>query len=274
MKNVLVFAAPGAAGQLTDVHSLVMCSVLFVAFCLVSSGTYFWNDIFDVELDRLHPVKRFRPIASGVVTVGRGRIVGTLLITVGLGAAAIPNWRCSIAAAIYVALTLSYSAIWKRLAVVDIVVVASGFVIRAIVGALAIEVPPSAWFLLFVSFGSLFVVTGKRYAELRDLGVEATRARASLDVYSLGYLRLVLGTTLAVALLAYCRWAFDASTADHHHGTTYVLTVVPMCAALLRYALVLEQGHGAAPEEVFIADRPLQVLGALWLVAVAGAIYL
>ena len=155
-----------------------------------------------------------------------------------------------------------YSAWLKHVAVVDIVTVASGFVLRAAGGAVAVDVPMSNWFVLVTVFGSLFIVTGKRYAELREIGEDAPAVRATLADYTLGYLRIVLIVSCGAALVSYCQWAFETSDRTAADWPFYELSIVPMLTALLRYALVLEQGRGAAPEEVFASDRVLQLLGA------------
>ncbi|HRE03596.1 MAG TPA: decaprenyl-phosphate phosphoribosyltransferase, partial [Ilumatobacteraceae bacterium] len=272
-KNVLVFAAPGAAGVLTEATPLLEALVIFVAFCLASAGTYYWNDILDVEADRVHVKKRFRPIASGAVPLGVARVVGVALLAAGIGLSFTTRWQAGVACIVYIVLTSTYSAIWKHIAVVDLIAVASGFVIRAIAGAAATAVPMSSWFLLVTSFGALFIVTGKRYAELREHGESPSAARATLNDYSLGFLRIVLSVSCGATLVAYCIWAFEAADLAGAEWPLYQLSIVPMLAALLRYLLILEQGHGAAPEEIFIADRTLQVLGLVWVVIFGLAVY-
>jgi decaprenyl-phosphate phosphoribosyltransferase len=271
-KNVLVFAAPGAAGVLDNSGYLWRSIVMFVAFCMVSSGTYYWNDILDHEKDRNHPVKRFRPIASGELPLGLARIIGTVLLIGGVALAAVPRPQAALVAATYVLVTSLYSSVLKHIAVVDLVAVSAGFVLRAIGGAVATSVPMSTWFLLTTSFASLFIVTGKRYAELRELG-DAAQTRSTLDDYSLGYLRMVLSISCGAALVTYCIWAFDTKEIAGTTWPFYELSIVPMATALLRYTLVLEQGHGAAPEEIFIADRTLQVLGLVWAVVFGLGVY-
>ena len=155
----------------------------------------------------------------------------------------------------YVVLTSLYSTVLKHIAVVDLVAVASGFVLRAVAGAVATDVPMSKWFLLTISFASLFIVAGKRYAELRDLGDDAqTRARRSTTTRS-GFLRIVLSVSCGAALVTYCIWAFDTREAAGSTWPFYELSIIPMGTALLSYTLILEQGHGAAPEEIFAHDR-------------------
>jgi decaprenyl-phosphate phosphoribosyltransferase len=272
VKNLLVVAAPGAAGVLNEWPSLWRTIVIFVAFCLASSGTYFWNDLFDAESDRNHPTKQYRPIASGAVPVGLARLVGTTLLVVGIGLAATTRWQAALVVAAYVALTTLYSAVLKHIAVVDLIAVAAGFVLRAVAGAVATDVEMSKWFSLTISFASLFIVAGKRYAELRDLGEDA-QTRSTLDDYSLGFLRIVLSVSCAAALVTYCIWAFDTRELAGSTWPFYELSIIPMVTALLRYTLILEQGHGAAPEEIFAHDRVLQILGVIWILVFGIGVY-
>lgn len=272
-KNLLVFAAPGAAGVLDNWPALWRTGAIFVAFCLASSGTYFWNDLLDIDSDRNHPTKQHRPIASGAIPVGVARLVGTLLLLAGIGLAAATRWQAALVVAGYVVLTSLYSAVLKHIAVVDLIAVAAGFVLRAIAGAVATDVQMSKWFSLTTSFASLFIVAGKRYAELRDLG-EDSQTRSTLDEYSLGFLRLVLSVSCGAAMVTYCIWAFDTREAAGTTWPFYELSIIPMATALLRYTLILEQGHGAAPEEIFAHDRVLQVLGLIWIAMFGFGLYL
>jgi decaprenyl-phosphate phosphoribosyltransferase len=274
LKNILVFAAPGAAGVLDDGASLGRSALMFVAFCLGSSGTYFWNDVLDVEADRAHPTKSRRPIAAGLVGLGTARVIGSVLPVLALAvAASTGRWQPVAALATYMGLTLSYSFVWKHVAVLDLVVIASGFVLRAAAGAVAVDVPMSSWFLLVTTFGSLFIVTGKRYAELLELGDGAPDVRSTLGEYSEGFLRFMLAVNCGGALVSYCVWAFETKDLSGSDLPWYELSIVPMVTALFRYALVLDQGHGAAPEEVFHNDRVLQVLGVVWAAVFTVAVY-
>ncbi|CAN5555128.1 MAG: decaprenyl-phosphate phosphoribosyltransferase [Actinomycetota bacterium] len=276
-KNVLVFAAPGAAGVLDDPQELGLTVIAFIAMCLVASGTYYWNDLFDLEADRVHPDKKRRPIASGRIPVPLARTVGTILLLSGCGVAALTGrWQTVVVVAFYAVLTLSYTIVWKHVAVLDLVVVASGFVLRAVAGAVAVDVPMSDWFVLVTTFGSLFIVAGKRYAELHDLGDGATLTRTTLGEYSLQYLRMVVSVACGGTLLSYCMWAFERHEQTGSDLPLYQLTIVPMLAALLRYLLVLDRGdgHGAAPEDVFSDDRVLQLLGVTWIVIFGVAVYM
>ncbi|MEM9513489.1 MAG: decaprenyl-phosphate phosphoribosyltransferase [Actinomycetota bacterium] len=273
LKNVLVFAAPGAAGVLDQWHELWLTVVTFVAFCCAASATYLWNDLLDVEADRRHPTKRRRPIASGDLPIPVARAAVPVLAVVALGLTATTGrWQTPAVIAVYLALQLAYTVWLKHVAVLDVIAIASGFVLRAAAGAVAVDVPMSRWFVLCVTFGSLFIVVGKRYAELNEVGAEAD-VRATLAVYSTGYLRILLAVSMAGALISYCVWAFETGTLSTSDWPFYELSIVPMLAALFRYLLVLENGDGAAPEEVFASDRTLQLLGLCWLVIYGIAVY-
>jgi decaprenyl-phosphate phosphoribosyltransferase len=275
VKNLLVFAAPGAAGLLDGVDDLAMTALMFLAFCMAASGTYFVNDLFDIEADRAHPTKRARPIAAGVVPPGVARATGVVLLAGGLAlSSASGRWQTVAVLAVYVTVTLSYTVWLKHVPIVDLVIIASGFVLRAAIGASAVEVKMSSWFVLCVTFGSLFIVTGKRYAELREMGHDAATTRASLEEYTPGFLRIVLSVSLGAALLSYCLWAFETKEVSGTDLPFYELSIPPMLTALLRYALVLEQGHGSAPEEIFARDRLLQLMGVAWVIVFGLGVYL
>jgi decaprenyl-phosphate phosphoribosyltransferase len=272
VKNLLVFAAPGAAGVLQHADDLGATVLAFVAFCLAASGTYYLNDAADVEADRNHPTKRFRPVASGAVPVSlaRGLGIGFIVAGVVVGAAT-GSWHLPAVVAGYVALTTSYTIWLKHIAVVDLAAVAAGFVIRAVAGAAATGVEVSDWFLIVACFGSLFMVAGKRSAELEE-SVGSASTRAVLGAYSTSFLVHVRSVASGVTILAYVLWAFERAEGGGEFPW-YELSIVPFVLALLRYALRLDQGEGGAPEEVVLGDRTLQVLGIIWAVAFGLGVY-
>ena len=273
IKNVLVLAAPFGAGVITQADELVRTAIAFVLFCVAASGAYYLNDATDVDADRTHDRKRLRPVAAGVVPIGLARAVGLALlaIAIGVGFAAV-NTEFGIAIASYVAVTLAYTFWLKHEPVLDLAGVASGFLIRAIAGGVAAEVWISQWFIIVVGFSSLFIVTGKRSAEHVELGDARGGHRATLSTYSETFLRFVRGTATAAAFTAYCVWAFEKG-----EGTSgalwFELSILPFVMAMLRYALLLDQGQGGAPEEVFLRDRTLQGLGLLWAGLFAAGVY-
>lgn len=277
LKNVLVFAAPGAAGVLFHGHVLYRTLAAFGLFCVASAGTYFLNDVLDAAQDRRHPTKRLRPVASGQLPVPAAVGVAIGLMVVALGLSALLGPKFLVAMATYLVIPgVGYSLWLKHEPVFDIGAVAVGFIVRAVAGGLAAYVPLSDWFLIVASFGSLFMVVGKRYAEHLGLGVEAADHRSTLGRYTVAYLRYVGAVSSAVAIAGYCLWAFEKATPNGYtvHGAIWFqLSIAPFVLAILRYALVLESGGGGAPEDVVLGDRALQALGALWMLSFALGVY-
>jgi decaprenyl-phosphate phosphoribosyltransferase len=268
-KNVLVFAAPAAAGVLDQRDALLQTLVAFVGFCLAASGTYFLNDANDAEADRLHPTKRMRPIAAGDLDVRTARVIAVVLILLSFAVTApINDFKLMGVVVGYVVVTLSYTLWLKYEPVIDLAAVAAGFVFRAIAGGVATNVPLSDWFLIVAGAGSLFIVTGKRHAEQVELGSDSLEHRRTLGEYSTAFLGYVRAVASAVMITAYCLWAFEnaAKTGDE---TWFRLSIVPFVIAVLRYALVVDQGGGGAPEEVVLSDRVLQIVGLIWAILFA-----
>lgn len=264
LKNGLVLAAPFFAGRLGDATVFGQLGVAFAVFCLIASGVYLINDVRDREMDRRHPVKRFRPIAAGVVPVRLGVAMGPTLIVAGLGLAAAGSTRqLVIAAAAYVAISTAYNFALKDQPVVDLVVIASGFLLRAMAGGLATGIPLSQWFLLVASFGALFVAAGKRYSELVTVGERVAVTRKSLASYSASYLRFLWGTAASVTITAYSLWAFEVNRRTG--STCVVVSIAPFVLGLLRYAVDVDSAKAGAPEDIAFGDRVLQVVGVSWL---------
>jgi decaprenyl-phosphate phosphoribosyltransferase len=272
VKNLLVFAAPAAAGVLDQRAQAINTVVAFASFCLAASATYLWNDVADREADALHPRKRHRPVAAGALSPTRATLAGAVLLVTGLALSLTASWQLTVTIALYVGLTISYSLVLKHVAVIDLVVVAAGFVLRAIGGAAATGVPISNWFFIVTSFGSLFVVSGKRSGEATDLAGLAGDVRSTLSAYPASFLRQIRAVSSAVMLVAYCLWAFEQAAAVAIRIPLYELSIVPFTIAVLRYELLLEGGGGAAPEDLFFEDRGLQLAMAVWAVTFAAAL--
>ena len=273
-KNLLVLAAPAAAGVLREPGVPADIAIAFVSFSLVSSAGYLVNDALDTAADRDHPRKRHRPVAAGIVSPRLALATAAALAVAGI-AVAVPIRSGELAAlvAAYLVVSVSYSLWLKRVAVVELAVVASGFVFRAVGGGIAVDVELSNWFLIVTSFGALFVVAGKRLAEKRDLG-DAPSRRPVLDEYTLGFLNHVRTVAAGVTITAYCLWAFERAD-EVAHDVWFLLSVVPFVLAMLRYTLLVERGAGDAPEDLLLHDRVILSLGVLWailfLVGVAAA---
>jgi len=273
VKQVLVLAAPVSAGVLDSWSAVGHTAVAAATFTMAAGGTYLVNDARDVEADRRHPTKRARPMASGALPMSLGWAAAGVLLagSVAVGGA-LAGWRLAVVLAVYVGLTLAYSVRLKHVAVVELMVVALGFVLRALAGAAAVRVPLSEWFVIVASFGSLFMVVGKRYAEVTGLA-DGVAARRILAEYPVAWLRQVRDVCVSVTLLAYCLFAFERGGGSSPQGGQdmstvpwYQLSIIPVTLGLLRYALLLERGQGGAPEEVVLRDRTLLVAGVLWAV--------
>ena len=237
MKNLLVFAAPAAAGMLLHEHVLVQALIGFSIFCITSSGVYFINDSIDAEADRWHPLKRNRPIAAGRVSVPMAIAVGTILLTVGISLGfLVSGWHLGLVVVLYVAITIAYSLWLKNEPVIDLFAVASGFVLRGIAGGVATGIPLSEWFLLVISFGALLIVTGKRCSEHQDLGDDRGYHRPILNKYSLQFLDYIKTLSSAVTVTAYCLWAFEKASYQPHSAIWFQLSIIPFVIAILIYA--------------------------------------
>ena len=273
IKNVLVFAAPVAAGLFnnrdTDLHALGA----FGCFCAAASATYLLNDAMDIESDRRHPVKKNRPIAAGIVPLGLAYALAIALLAVAIGGSFLLRRDFGFTILAYLALTTVYSLWLKHMPIFDIVAVAAGFVLRAIGGATATGLPISEWFFIVTSFGALFMVTGKRAGERAELGDDAATIRPALAAYTPQYLNYLKAVFSAGTLITYCLWAFASAQESTNGSVLFQLSIVPFAVAILRYALLLEQGKGAEPENLVLSDRTLLAAGAIWAIIYACAVY-
>lgn len=275
VKNLLVFAAPIAAGSITNTKIIGPAIIAFLAFTLVASGIYLLNDVIDVERDKSHPKKSTRPIASGQVPIPLAMVVAVVSAVIGLTVSFVfANTDLGIVVTIYLLMNIAYSNFLKHEPVIDILTVALGFLLRAIAGGVADHVPLSNWFVIVAAFSSLFVVVGKRYSETQLLGEDASTHRASLGKYPVEFLNYARTLSSGVAITAYCLWAFEKGASAPKGALWIESSILFFVAAMLRYALLVDQGHGGAPEDVLLSDRLLQVIGAIWMIVLIIGIYL
>lgn len=263
LKNLLVFGAPAAAGMLLEPHVIADALLAFIAFTLAASGTYLINDTIDAPVDRLHPTKRHRPIAAGVLPGRLAVLFGVLLFgSAMLPAAMIDREGFTTILVVYILMSVSYSLWLKKIAVVDLVVVAAGFGLRAVGGAFAIDVPLSQWFLIVSFFGALFVVAGKRFGEQKSLGNDAVRHRLTLSEYVDGYTQHVMTLSSGITLVGYGLWG-------HDHGVLaeswFLASLMFLVMTLLRFSLLVHTGASDDPVEIVWKDRPLRVLTLIFL---------
>ncbi|MDO5029949.1 MAG: decaprenyl-phosphate phosphoribosyltransferase [Corynebacterium sp.] len=284
VKNVLVIAAPLAGGNeiMNSGRSIgtlaVDILVAFVAFCLAASSIYLINDARDVEADRAHPTKRFRPIAAGVLPVNMAYAMAVVLIIASIAV----SWFASegpglaIVVAVYIALQLGYCFGLKHQPVIDIALVSSGFMLRAMAGGVAANIHLSQWFLLVAAFGSLFMAAGKRYAELLLAERTGKKIRKSLQGYTATYLRFVWTLAATAVVLSYALWGFEMGRVPGTSSASaiwYEISMVPFTVAILRFAADVDRGDAGSPDEIALRDRALQALAVLWLITIAIAVY-
>lgn len=269
-KNLLVVAAPAAGGVLDLPGSLGGTALALVAFVAASVAVYCVNDVLDADADRRHPTKRYRPVASGALSNRTALMAAAVAGTVALGLAGWANLATMLVVALYLTMSATYARWLKHVAVLDIVVVATGFLLRALAGATATDLPVSSWFLLVALFGALYLVAAKRSAEAARELAEPTRR--VLAEYPREWLQQVVGVALTGALVSYAMWAFQDVGTDIFVPALAV-SVGPFLIALLRYGLIVAKGLGEAPERVLVTDRTLVLAGAVWAVLVAVGVY-
>ncbi len=273
VKNILVLAAPFTAGQITNLDVLWDAAMAFVAFSLIASSVYLINDAVDVEADRAHPTKRNRPIAAGVVPIPVAYAAAGAFFAGGAAVSFVADWRLLIVLCVYEAIQLGYCFGLKHQPVIDLAIVGSGFLMRLIAGGVATGISLSQWFLLVTAFGSLFMVAGKRYAEVMLYERTGAKIRSSLKKYSASYLRFVWATSAAILIMSYCLWAFEQQHTVS--GTVWsVISIVPFVIAVLRYAVDVDCGNAGEPEEIALRDRVLQILGGAWVISLVCSYYL
>ncbi|HEV2428143.1 MAG TPA: decaprenyl-phosphate phosphoribosyltransferase [Acidimicrobiales bacterium] len=277
VKNGLIGVAPAAAGTLTHADVIRHTGAAFICFCALSSGLYLINDVRDIEADRQHPTKRHRAIAAGQLPVRVAVTAAIVLFAVGFS---IPFalWQPEglfLVLGLYLGTSLAYSLWLKRVVIIELVIVASGFFLRAYAGAAASHIFVSTWFLVVISFGALFLVAGKRSAELERVGAGITRQ--VLSEYTRDFLHSVLTLSASVVVTGYCLWAFDTSPTGlsygHHYTVPIRLSVVPVVVAVLFIMRSAQAGNGAAPDELLYHDRVVQSLVVLWGILLLLGIY-
>jgi decaprenyl-phosphate phosphoribosyltransferase len=266
LKNALVGGAPLAAGSLFVPSVLGREALTFVALCLASSAGYLVNDVLDVAKDRVHPTKRLRPVASGALSPRLALVAAGTLAAAALTVAALVSVGVGLVLVLYLALTVGYSLGLKRLSVLDLGLVSAAFVLRAVAGGVAAPVPLTEWFLVVASFGALFVVAGKRYADVLQTE-EGTGRSWAVVPYTVGYLRFVWSLAATAAVVGYFVWSFDVGAARGHSSVWAEVSVAPFVLAVLRYAVTVDRGAAGSPEDTLLRDRGLQVLVLLWLVS-------
>ena len=274
VKNVIVGAAPVAAGQLFDGPVIFRAFLAFVAFSMAASATYLYNDASDVEADRVHPVKQHRPIAAGLVTVRRATVTGAILAAAAIALGLVVDLGLGLVLIAYLLLTTAYSLRLKHIAIVDVLAVAAGFTLRAIGGGQAGRVPLSFWFIVVVTTGALLLIVGKRMAEFRaEYGDGDDVTRPVLEQYSFGLLRSLLLVAALSAVVGYSIWASNTAEQPDRVSAAVWLSLVPFALGVMRYTWLSDEGRGETPDRLVFRDPFIVGFGLAWVLWYLVAIY-
>ncbi|MER7251215.1 decaprenyl-phosphate phosphoribosyltransferase [Kribbella sp. NPDC000426] len=269
-KALMLFAAPAAAGALEAPVLVARAAVAAAGFLLLSIAIYAFNDIRDAPDDRRHPRKQLRPVASGSLSPAVAAVFGLSAALLGLAVTSLLGWPTMGLGLAYLVAQVLYVIGLKHVAVVDLIIVASGFVLRAAAGGTATGLPVSHWFLLVSLFGAMFLVTGKRKAEHLRAGNAVSRP--VLAAYPASWLDQVMTVALLGSALSYGMWAFQYLGGDAYRELL-ALSFLPFFTGLLRYGLLVSTGRGEQPEHELFHDRVLLIAGLTWALVVGAGLY-
>ncbi|OGC43566.1 hypothetical protein A2Y85_05480 [candidate division WOR-3 bacterium RBG_13_43_14] len=264
IKNVFIFAGLIFSLQFVHWHSIVKSLLAFIAFVFLSGTAYILNDLIDCREDQLHPAKSKRPIAAGKVTKNTAIFIAVFLTVVSAFIAVLINWSFLIVGAVYLILIIIYSSAVKKVVILDIIFVAFGYVLRAIAGAVAINVNISSWLLLCTMLLALLLVISKRRAEIHFLGEVATKHRPILAQYSVRLLDQMNTIVASACVIAYCLYTLAYETVTKFATRDLIFTVPFVIFGIFRYLYLVGQGGGDMPERLLLYDRPLLICVLLW----------
>ena len=271
-KNGFVLAGVVFAHEALVVSSVAKALLAFVAFCALSGAVYAANDVLDVEEDRKHPRKRSRPVASGEISAASALLFAALLGAAGLGLGFAVGLGVGLAGAAYLALQAVYTTTLKHTAILDVMSISAGFVIRALAGVAAVGSPISPWLIVCTALLTLFLGFSKRRHELASLGEGATIHRRNLADYSVPLLDEMMNIMLSATIIAYTLYTFTVYESDQE---IFMMASIPFVVyGVFRYMLLVHRDGGGNPDTLLLADRPLQVALLLWLVVAGTVLYL
>jgi 4-hydroxybenzoate polyprenyltransferase len=273
-KNLLVLAGVVFGGRLLEASAVAIAAAAFAIFCALSGAIYLFNDIADRDADQNHPLKRERPIASGQLATTTAVAAGVILGAGGIAAAFAIGTQFGIIAATYVAALLLYSAALKHVVILDVLMIAAGFVLRAVAGAVAVDVPIGHWLLVCTTLLALFLALSKRRHELVLLADGATDHRRILEEYSPYLLDQMIGVVTSSTLIAYTVYATSPDTAARLGTGKLGLTIPFVLYGIFRYLYLVHQKRGGgSPAAMLLTDRPLLGCVALWATSVIALLY-
>ena len=266
-KNMLVYAALLFSGTLFAEDKFILTTAAFMAFCLASSGVYFVNDIADVEKDRLNPKKCKRPIAAGKINIPVAYFLAAILFVVGCLLSYAINEKCFFLLVAYILMNIGYTFRLKHVVIIDVMIIAAGFVLRAIMGAVVIGLNMTIWFLLCVMFLSLFLALGKRRHELAAVEDSSlVEGRKVLQFYSLELIDQLMTIVTAALLICYALFTVDSNTQNHE---SMVITIPLALYGMFYYLYVVRvKNGGGAPDEALYKEKPILMIVLLYFISI------
>jgi 4-hydroxybenzoate polyprenyltransferase len=273
-KNLVIFVPLVFDEKLFQIEPLTRTLIGFVMLCLISGAVYLINDLVDIEKDRQHPTKRNRPLASGQLSKSVATAAAILIPAVVLPLSFLLDPAFGLILTGYLVLQIAYSFWLKNMVIIDVLVIAAGFVLRVAAGVPLVNAERfSPWLYLFTTLLALFLALGKRRQEIALLKSQASNARAVLDHYSLPFVDEMMAVVTAGTLMTYALYTFSAPNLPENH--TMMLTIPFVIYGIFRYLYVIHiQGNGGAPDEVLLTDHPLQVSVVVFGLAVVVILYL
>jgi 4-hydroxybenzoate polyprenyltransferase len=273
-KNLFVMAAVIFDGKLFDTKALMVSIAGVFIFCLISSSVYLINDIRDIDFDRNHPVKKFRPIASGKLPIKVALIAAIALLVISFPCSYLLTPQFAVVSITYFVINLLYSAYLKHVPLIDVLIIAAGFVLRVGAGVTLINVQRfSPWLYVVTTLLALYIGFGKRRAELNLLTTDANSHRKVLDGYSIPFLDQLITIVSSCTIITYSLYTFSAPNLPENH--TMMLTIPFVMYGIFRYLYLIQiKGEGGAPEDLLLTDRPLQITILLFGLAVLLVFYL
>jgi 4-hydroxybenzoate polyprenyltransferase len=274
-KNLFVFAALVFSLKVFETEPFLRTAAAFAVFCVLSGAFYLLNDVRDIESDRIHPKKSKRPIASGRLSPRVALAAFAVLCLGSLGAGVFLGWPFFLAAAAYAILQFAYSLKLKNVVILDVFLIAAGFVVRVVAGGLVISVPLSHWLLICMTLLALFIALSKRRHELVLLEDEAASHRPILKEYSAYLLDQMISVVTASTVIAYCLYTVSPETIAKFETPNLIFTIPFVLYGIFRYLyLVHIKGQGGSPEEMVLRDRPLLLAVVLWIASAVAILYL
>ena len=274
VKNLLVFSGVIFSRSLTDAHNILISVLGVLLFCAASSGIYLFNDLCDLSADREHPIKKNRPLASGSLNVNAARVAMFVLLT-GAAAGSLALSRAfAVTVAIYLTICLAYSIKLKDVVILDVILISSGFVLRAVAGAVLIGVAVSDWLVLCTSMVALLIAFGKRRHELVLLEEDAGNHRVSLNEYSVGFLDSIMAICSGAALITYALYTMAEETAARVGSKGMLVTIPFVVYGIFRYLFLIHRRQaGGDPVKILFGDGPTLLNLLLWIATVGVIIY-